>query len=1105
MTGPPGCGHPVETKCPSSIEFTVERLQCDRTWLSTVRLNNLSCSRRELRPHDVQSDANSVDLNIGVRTIQAFASAPLQELGLHHFVTQCSREEANLSPVPDLLPFNVDLHPHAKSHAATTMVRRLSEDVKHFAQVSNAMKENRLVKLLDEDLRGIICQPKGPGRTEAADVVRELIRGLGQQLEKDRMYVDAAIDHVLNIANCSAPGSKQIEHLIFMLGQQSREESIISFEMLVALLMCSSGSDDLMQLNPCLTRESAQLVQSMTAAIMLVVNRLALAIRCRDMAQSVLITLQNLEQNLATMDPDHVKREILLKSTTLASALVTKRQCFEDEAGKFYYEPRFLVFEFVHNIMLRKQQHGLVVKFIDSVAHGKSLCHQMIMGAGKTTVVGPLLALLLGDGTRLLMQVVPASLLEFSRSVMREKFSAVIRKSIYTFVFDRTTTVSRELLHKLLVAQKCRAVVTSTPTSVKSFIIKFVELLHVLDYENVRDKSIKKQAWSLAAFFGLKRPSLPREYTADDLRSMREECHTTVSILRLLYRGVLLLDEVDLILHPLKSELNWPLGDKTPLDLTMNSSGPGLRWQIPFVLLDAVLFCSTGRTTIELVDSRDAFKVLALIKSAIDVGFSSKLVQKTPHIVILDQNFYHSELRPLLSRWIIFWLKESKLRELSFDKAFEYITRTDVSGISSQIRDLCSDENFKILNLTREWLMSFMPFVLGKINRVSFGLLMPRDVERALKLHPKMPRSRKLLAVPFIGKDVPSEASEFSHPDVVIGLTILAYRYEGIRESDYRSIILNLQNEMQSETGPYRKRESWHTFAQWVALGGGRVRGVGVEQQRAYVRGYGESARVENIALPFECYTSDADRMLHNVPALQLIDVADREQTDFIFCMFQKVPHVIQHYLYSIIFPETMEFQESRLSANGQELGGDLIFGTRLGFSGTPSDLLPLELQPCNYEQGDDANMLHVLTSTEVVHAFSVEVSPWSVKTLLDAVARAEPPFNALIDTGALITGMTNYEVAKYLLLNGLPHIEGVVYLDENDCKMILLRTKMVTMKLSQCGISLDKRFVMVIVCLHMPPQNILNFCFTIAGFHFTTKCTQPVWTSSKNSVRSRL
>ena len=40
-----------------------------------------------------------------------------------------------------------------------------------------------------------------------------------------------------------------------------------------------------------------------------------------------------------------------------------------------------------------------------AAGNGQSLCHQMIMGAGKTTVVGPVLALLLGDGVSLITQV----------------------------------------------------------------------------------------------------------------------------------------------------------------------------------------------------------------------------------------------------------------------------------------------------------------------------------------------------------------------------------------------------------------------------------------------------------------------------------------------------------------------------------------------------------------------------------------------------------------------------------------------------------------------------------------------------------------------------
>lgn len=53
---------------------------------------------------------------------------------------------------------------------------------------------------------------------------------------------------------------------------------------------------------------------------------------------------------------------------------------------------------------------------------------------------------------------------------------------------------------------------------------------------------------------------------------------------------------------------------------------------------------------------------------------------------------------------------------------------------------------------------------------------------------------------------------------------------------------------------------------------------------------------------------------------------------------------VIDYYLDMLIFPETMEHRGLKLAANGQDVGGDMLFDVKLGFSGTPSDLLPLEL-----------------------------------------------------------------------------------------------------------------------------------------------------------------
>lgn len=58
------------------------------------------------------------------------------------------------------------------------------------------------------------------------------------------------------------------------------------------------------------------------------------------------------------------------------------------------------------------------------------------------------------------------------------------------------------------------------------------------------------------------------------------------------------------------------------------------------------------------------------------------------------------------------------------------------------------------------------------------------------------------------------------------GLTILAYRYEGLRRSDLLEVLRGLREQMAQETGPYRTRPACRTFVRWVELAGARVRGT---------------------------------------------------------------------------------------------------------------------------------------------------------------------------------------------------------------------------------------------------------------------------------------
>ena len=145
--------------------------------------------------------------------------------------------------------------------------------------------------------------------------------------------------------------------------------------------------------------------------------------------------------------------------------------------------------------MLRKSQVILVNKLMNSLRNNQSMCHQMIMGAGKTTLVTPLLALMLADSKSLVTQVVPHALLDFSRGVMREKFAAVVWKPVFTFSFNHGT---RDLYLKLCKACDSKAVICATPTSVKSFMLKFVEMMKILEEKSSSSK--QRHFWGFFPF-----------------------------------------------------------------------------------------------------------------------------------------------------------------------------------------------------------------------------------------------------------------------------------------------------------------------------------------------------------------------------------------------------------------------------------------------------------------------------------------------------------------------------------------------------------------------------------------------------------------------------
>ena len=395
---------------------------------------------------------------------------------------------------------------------------------------------------------------------------------------------------------------------------------------------------------------------------------------------------------------------------------------------------------------------------MDAQRRGESLCHQLIMGQGKTTVIAPLLALMIADGNSLVISIVPPHLLPSARAVLREKLAAALQRPVYGMVFDRYTPVTPSLLEQLRHASALRGVLLTEPcvasrpnprasrtsscrllppprarparqhyrarappprlsrrlrlsrlplacgsSCVKSVMLKFVDSLvelqgevgwtrhlpaHVLTVQSLNlrrtrtyprtcsqvDSAPAPSKEETAVIFRLQRLlGLRRRHQRTARRSRRSELRgqleTLSSVLGVFRRSVVLLDEVDVLLHPLRSELNWPQGERHPIHFAP------MRWQLPFHLLDGALYPDSRKCTATWHESPEAQLLLSQLCTAHAEGLAQCALQAVPHSVLLERSFYNEKLRPLLTRWALLWLRRNRVQHGTDEQIIAYLTR----------------------------------------------------------------------------------------------------------------------------------------------------------------------------------------------------------------------------------------------------------------------------------------------------------------------------------------------------------------------------------------------------------------------------------------------
>ena len=169
------------------------------------------------------------------------------------------------------------------------------------------------------------------------------------------------------------------------------------------------------------------------------------------------------------------------------------------------------------------------------------------------------------------------------------------------------------------------------------------------------------------------------------------------------------MDEVDLLLHPLKAELNFPIGALAlpRMNLGRPSFGPSVafpalpphppcsrfhfrspsragtkhpldfspeRWTCAIHALDAVFYLERKSMSVPFHQSGRAHRILEKLQAIIEEGYELRALQRSPHLVLLNVEWYHQAMRPIMAQWMMLWLEANHVAGLSSEQIEAYIT-----------------------------------------------------------------------------------------------------------------------------------------------------------------------------------------------------------------------------------------------------------------------------------------------------------------------------------------------------------------------------------------------------------------------------------------------
>ncbi|OWZ16492.1 hypothetical protein PHMEG_0009705 [Phytophthora megakarya] len=631
--------------------------------------------------------------------------------------------------------------------------------------------------------------------------------------------------------------------------------------------------------------------------------------------------------------------------------------------------PYWLAFEVEGRLQIRHEQFVIANHLINNPG---TVC-QLNMGRGKTRVILPML------------------FLHFTRN----RCDRVVRAHFLSPLLSE----ARQFMHRYLSASSAQLNVFEQPFH------------RQVDLDARRLECIRDILYELKVYGGIQMVAPEHRMSLELKRLEMADEEVIVETLDDILDSngfVDVLDECDAILHH-KYHLVYAVG--TPIPLCNGVE----RWKAAEALLQVIADKSPG-------------SLVAAVLQAPHVSCSS------PDYATRMGAFDGTRLNTIVDSTELLreQLKKALIEELMDNAPFELMW-FNTFGATTARKSLVaaiSDASTSLEKALGEQIHKFEPYMtqmLALRGLVAFGVF-EHCLEKRYRVDfglPLLGTRQKKIAIPFRAADVPSDRSEFSHPDVCIVLTLLGYYHGGLTDEEVRTafrLLLRLDISDQHQQ-----------YDQWF---------------KSVESGLSEETR----------------KTLCDV---RHISLTDTRQFELLCRVYKFCMGAINFYLNTSVFPKDTQQYPQRLSRTAWNLAaGD----NNIGFSGTNDNhrLLPLSVTQREPNEpsllGTNGKMIHKIL--QVTHDYEVinpllrsSSIPWQSVLQFALEKNAQ----ALIDTGALLAGVSNSDAADFLLQQPGFGFSGVTYYEsceELNCWMIAEKTRRIKVPLKKASMLEKETFV---------------------------------------------